>query len=481
MTQTAIVWFRQDLRLADQPALTEACQRAQQLLPLYIEEDAPDGILGRGSASRWWLHHSLADLKHRLAEVGLPLIIRRGDPLKVLTELAVELSAGLVVWNRRYTPGGIARDADIKAALKQAGVEVRTFNSALLFEPWEVVRREGEPYRVFTPFWNAVRARGIPSAPLPVPTCFPSAPPATQTLALEALELLPKIPWDRGFYQHWRVGELAAHDQLEGFLAAIASDYDESRNLPYTQGTSRLSPHLHFGEVSPRQLFHAVHLKTDAFGRGPACFLKELGWREFAYHLLYHFPNTSAHPLDGRFNAFPWVHPDPEVLRRWQRGLTGFPIIDAGMRELWHSGWMHNRVRMITASLLTKNLRVDWRTGADWFWDTLVDADLASNTLGWQWTAGCGADAAPFFRIFNPVLQGERFDPKGTYVRQWVPEIRGLPDRFIHSPWMASATDLDAWGVRLGVDYPLPLVDLKESRSLALAAFAEIKGARPMV
>lgn len=480
MTQTAIVWFRQDLRLADQPALTEACQRARRLLPLYIEEDLPDGVLSHGSASRWWLHHSLSDLKKRLSEVGLPLIIRRGDPLRILNELVVEMSAELVVWNRRYTPSEIARDADIKVALKQAGVEVKTFNSALLFEPWEVVRREGEPYRVFTPFWNAVRARGVTSEPLPVPTCFPSAPPPTQTLSIEALELLPKIPWDRGFYQHWKVGELAAHHQLDGFLTAIASDYDESRNLPYTQGTSRLSPHLHFGEVSPRQLFQAVHLKTDAFGRGPACFLKELGWREFAYHLLYHFPDTSEKPLDGRFNAFPWVHPDPEVLRRWQRGLTGFPIIDAGMRELWQSGWMHNRVRMITASLLTKNLRVDWREGADWFWDTLVDADLASNTLGWQWTAGCGADAAPFFRIFNPVLQGQRFDPKGTYVRQWVPEIRDLPDRFIHNPWMASAIDLDACGVRLGVDYPLPLVDLKESRCLALAAFAEIKGPRAM-
>ena len=476
MTPTAIVWFRQDLRLQDNPALTEACSRAEQIIPLFIHENDSLGTWSRGSASRWWLHHSLNSLRSQLLKRGLPLVVRRGEALEVLKALMLETSVQSVFWNRLYTPDAIQRDARIKSTLRSDGVEVKTFNSALLFEPWEVLRGNGEPYRVFTPFWKAVQSLGGPPEPLPDPDHFPRSIPEIQTLAVEDLELLPRIRWDEGLYTHWNVGEPGALDSLKGFLDESVVEYDVHRDVPSIPGTSRLSPHLHFGEISPRQIFKAVKRRADSFAKGPACFLKEVGWREFAYHLLYHFPHTANEPLDSRFNAFPWMRPESELLWRWQRGQTGFPIIDAGMRELWQTGWMHNRVRMIVGSLLTKNLRMDWREGAQWFWDTLVDADLASNSLGWQWTAGCGADAAPFFRIFNPVLQGQRFDPEGHYVRYWVPEIRNLPDRCIHSPWTARADELAAAGVTLGQSYPFPVVDLQQSRAEALRAFGEIKG-----
>ncbi len=477
---TAIVWFRRDLRLADNPALLAALDAAASIIPVYIHSRDPQRAWSPGSAGRWWLHHSLTALDASLRNMGSSLVIREGDELDTLRQLIVETGAKRVFWNRLYEPDDIIRDTAIKQTLRDAGLSVRTFNSSLLYEPWEVQRGGSEPYRVFTPFWKAVQALGLNRPPEPAPAALSRLPAGIRSLPLAALELLPRIPWDTGFYAHWRPGERAALERLEDFTRTALSAYKGARDLPAEPGTSRLSPYLHFGEISPRQIVN--RLLNDAgviSGPGLECFIRELGWREFAYHLLFHFPHTAQQPLDERFLHLPWRTVYAQELRLWQRGQTGFPIIDAGMRELWHTGWMHNRVRMIVASLLTKNLLIPWQEGAAWFWDTLVDADLASNSLGWQWTAGCGADAAPYFRIFNPVLQGERFDPAGGYVRRWVPELARLPARTIHQPWLATESSLTDYGVRLGIDYPRPIVDLKTSRERALAAFGSIKTHAP--
>ncbi|MGD8310060.1 MAG: deoxyribodipyrimidine photo-lyase, partial [Chromatiales bacterium] len=325
---------------------------------------------------------------------------------------------------------------------------------------------------VFTPFWKACLRRPPPAAPLAAPEKLPPCPDV-DSLALDALGLLPRIPWDAGLRETWRPGEAGALRRLDGFCRKGLDAYADARERPAVVGTSRLSPRLHFGELSPRQVWWRA-VREDS--PGGEAFLRELGWREFAHHLLHHSPETLERPMDRRFEAFPWRE-DPEALRAWQSGRTGIPLVDAGMRELWHTGWMHNRVRMVVASLLTKNLRIHWLEGARWFWDTLVDADLANNTLGWQWVAGCGADAAPYFRIFNPVTQGQRYDPEGAYVRRWVPEIGRLPDRWVHRPWQAPEKVLREAGIRLGSDYPEPIVDLKESRREALAAYEQVKAA----
>ncbi|MEI6353991.1 MAG: deoxyribodipyrimidine photo-lyase [Methylococcus sp.] len=472
----AIVWFRKDLRLADQPALAKALDTSQQLVPLYIDDWAEDNPWAMGRASRWWLHQSLKALDDALLALGSRLIIRRGQPLEVLEEIIRETGATRVFWNRLYTPYEMARDRLIKATLSAKEVEVLSFNSALLYEPWEIARPQGGPYKVFTPFWKAVIAKGLHGFTEPAPDHLPKVPSSIATEPLSSLKLLPKIGWDQGFYSSWPVGEQAAMRRLTTFIKGAVSGYQAGRNVPSMEGTSRLSPHLHFGEISPRQIIEMLSQGQLSLHQGPLCFQREVGWREFGIHLLYHFPETSDQPLDQRFNGFPWREDDQGLqLKAWQRGQTGFPIVDAGMRELWHTGWMHNRVRMIVASLLCKNLLIDWRQGAHWFWDTLVDADLASNSLGWQWTAGCGADAAPYFRIFNPILQGEKFDPEGRYVRTWCPELKGLPDRFIHQPWEAPSEILEGAGVLLGTHYPRPVVDLKGSREAALKAFSTIK------
>ncbi|MGD8498701.1 MAG: deoxyribodipyrimidine photo-lyase, partial [Chromatiales bacterium] len=348
------------------------------------------------------------------------------------------------------------------------------------FEPWTLLKDDGQPYKVFTPFWKACLRRGLDTSLRQAPTSMPEVPRRIATGSLDALELLPRIGWDSGLREGWRVGEQAASDRLESFLDDAAASYPDDRNRPDLVGTSRLSPHLHFGEISPRQIAAAVDRFVGGHQRkgivkGTESFVREVGWREFAYHLLYHFPNTTETPLDQRFAKFPWAKNYSKALEAWQHGQTGIPIVDAGMRELWHTGWMHNRVRMIVASLLTKNLLIPWQEGTRWFWDTLVDADLANNTLGWQWTAGCGADAAPYFRIFNPVLQGEKFDPTGEYVRQWVPEIARLPDKYLNKPWEAAESVLSEAQVKLGKDYPEPIVDLKGSRERALERFDRIK------
>lgn len=474
-----IVWFRQDLRLQDNPALAAAVARGGPILPVYVLDDAGEGDWPAGGASRWWLHHSLAALAASLRERDSRLVLARGESAPVLASLVKSTGATAVYWNRRYEPATIARDKALKAALAATGVEAKSFNASLLFEPHTVQNKSGGPFQVFTPYWRHCQTLAVeapvklPAGPIPAPAKWPKSP------ALEELNLPPALKWADGFSRVWAPGETGAQKRLRKFIASALAAYDERRNLPDVDGTSALSPHLHFGEIGPRQAWAAVRGLSHDSGvfpanRGAQVFLAELGWREFAYHLLYHFPSTPTQPLREEFAAFPW-RKDEKQLRAWHRGLTGYPIVDAGMRQLWATGWMHNRVRMIVASFLVKHLRLSWRDGAAWFWDTLVDADLASNTLGWQWSAGCGADAAPYFRIFNPILQGAKFDPEGGYVRRWVPELAKLPARHIHQPWDAPLDVLAEAGLTLGANYPHPIVDHAEARAGALAAFKAMR------
>jgi len=477
----AIVWFRRDLRLTDNPALSAACETAAHVIALYVHAPEEDGEWAPGGASRWWLRHSPARLDESLRARGNRLLLRRGPALETLLGVARETGASRVFWNRLYEPTRVALDTQIQSALREAGVDSASCNAALLHEPWEVRTGQGEPYRVFTPFWKACSARleALPR-PLPAPRRIAAPPESVPGLALDELGLLPRIRWDSGLQAAWAPGEAGALAQLESFVEGAMAEYGEGRNRPDRQQTSRLSPYLHFGEVGPRQCVAAVRSAVAGRPAGSASadsFVRELGWREFAHHLLHHFPQAPAAPLDTRFDAFPWS-PNDAWVEAWRRGRTGYPIVDAGMRELWQTGWMHNRVRMIAASLLTKNLRQPWLAGARWFWDTLVDADLANNTLGWQWTAGCGADAAPYFRVFNPMLQSERFDPQRAYLRRWLPELARLPDRWIHCPWEAPADILAEAGVDLGSTYPRPIVGFRESRAAALAAYGSVRAPR---
>lgn len=482
MTAT-IVWFRQDLRLQDNPAVAAARQRGGAILPVYIMDEAGEGGWPAGGASRWWLHHSLAALDASLRTRGSRLLLAKGESGGALRHLLKTTGATAVYWNRRFEPAAIARDKAIKTELGAIGVEVKSFNAAQLFEPHTVRNKSGGPFQVFTPYWRhclalPVDAPGkLPAGELPAPAKWPAS------LTLEQLGFLPRIKWDTGLAAAWQPGEAAAMKRLKKFVASAMAEYADRRNRPDTDGTSALSPHLHFGEIGPRQIWAAVAAVSRESGvfpanRGAQVFLSEVGWREFACHLLYHFPQTPAEPLRQDFAAFPW-RKDAGQLRAWQTGRTGYPIVDAGMRQLWQTGWMHNRVRMIVASFLVKHLRLSWREGAAWFWDTLVDADLASNTLGWQWSAGCGADAAPYFRIFNPFLQGAKFDANGDYVRRWVPELAQMPAGFIHQPWEAPMDVLAGAGVQLGRDFPLPIVDHGEARAAALAALKSIRVERP--
>lgn len=478
MTQGgSIVWFRQDLRLADNPALLAAVRRGGPIIPVFIWAPGEEGRWPPGAASRWWLHQSLAELDASLRKLGSRLIVRRGPTLEMLRELLDQTNSNAVVWNRRYEPASIERDTRIKAALQKEGRIAESFNGALLFEPWTVQTQQGQSYRVFTPFWNACLKCPEPAPPEDAPSRLlrPRRWPAT--LKLAELRLEPSIDWAQGLRTTWHPGEAGAGERLKRFLAEAVDDYPNRRNRPDEPGTSLLSPHLHFGEISVRQVWSELRRQRYNNAEGAEVvrvFVSELGWREFAHHLLFHFPQTPQQPLRTEFADFPWL-PDRANLCAWQRGCTGYPMVDAGMRELWHIGWMHNRVRMMVASFLVKDLLIPWQDGAAWFWDTLVDADLANNTLGWQWTAGCGADAAPYFRIFNPVSQGEKFDPNGVYVRRWIPELQRLPNEWIHKPWEARADVLAAAGVELGSTYPRPIVDHSTARSRALNALQCIK------
>jgi deoxyribodipyrimidine photo-lyase len=479
-----LLWFRRDLRLADNPALDAALASGRPIVPVYITDDADAGDWKPGGAQRWWLHGALAALGEALQALGSRLVLRRGPAETAIEALIAETGAECVYWNRRYEPWATRRDARIKSGLKDRGIEARSFNAALIREPWDIATKSGGPYRVFTPFWKALRAAGAPPTPLPAPARIPAPGGFPESEPLASWALLPSSPdWAGGLRDAWQPGEAAACDRLREFTDEALFGYHDRRDLPGAGGTSRLSAHLAFGEIGPRQIWHAVQAGALArtgdpmpmgADKGAEVFLSEIAWREFSYHLLHHFPDLPARPLRPEFGAFPWAD-DPAGLEAWRRGRTGYPIVDAGMRELWATGWMHNRVRMIAASFLIKDLLIDWRDGEAWFWDTLVDADLASNAASWQWVAGSGADAAPYFRVFNPVTQGTRFDPAGAYVRRWLPELAALPDRVLHAPWTADPLDLAAAGVRLGSDYPEPIVDHAMARKRALERYRRMK------
>jgi deoxyribodipyrimidine photo-lyase len=476
----ALIWFRRDLRLSDHPALHRALAQGYTPLPVYIH-DEPRAT--RGEAGRWWLHHSLVALKEGLQRLGSDLFILRGDCATSLLGVAEDTGARAVFWNRRYEPSAVAEDERVRTLLRNAGLDARSFSAALLREPRDLLKGDNSPYRVFTPFWKALQKSGPPRSPLAAPDTLPAIDKgARDTVEIGALNLLPASNWHVKFHSHWQPGERAARSRLQHFLNNGILEYGRDRDRPAVPGTSRLSPHLHFGEMTPVQVWHATHAwaaneTTPGAISAAESYLRQIAWREFAHHLLFHFPGTASEPLDPRYRAFPWRKDYTAALGFWQKGETGIPIVDAGMRELWATGWMHNRVRMVCASLLTKNLRVPWQQGARWFEDTLVDADLANNIFGWQWTAGCGADAAPYFRIFNPVSQGTRFDNDGAYVRRWVPELRHLAARWIHKPWEAPEEVLSSAGVILGENYPRPLVDLQQSRKRALEAWDRVRQA----
>ncbi len=478
----SICWFRLDLRLDDHPALHAAIAEGGLVIPLFIWSPEEEGNWSPGAASRWWLHQSLASLDAELRKIGSRLIIRWGSALTALRTIIQETGAANVFWSCRYEPAIRKRGEKIEADLKAAGVKVRYFPSALLFDPAKLLTSSGQPFQVFTPFWKACLRLPEPDKPLPVPNHLPAPKEWPASASLTELQLEPTIDWTTGMRAAWQPGSGGAEAALNRFAQQALPGYGLARDRPDEIGTSRLSPHLHFGEISIRQVWHTIKFAAGAKPGGPPSlsaepFLRELGWREFAHYLLTHYPESPNEPLRQNFADFPWKSND-DAFRRWQRGQTGYPLVDAGMRELWITGWMHNRVRMVVASFLVKHLLISWQVGAKWFWDTLVDADLANNTLGWQWTAGCGADAAPFFRIFNPVAQGEKFDPAGNYVRRWVPELAKLDAAWIHKPWTAPPLVLADAGIALDRTYPRPIVDHNAARQRALAAFQQIKARR---
>lgn len=472
-----VLWMRRDLRIADNPALLAAAETGAPVIPVYVLDDDTPGMWRMGGASRWWLAQSLRSLGRDLGERGSRLILRRGRADVVLTALVKETGAGAVYFTRGYEPYHRALEASLRRSLEDAGAKCKRFGGQLLIEPERHLNKSGEPFRVFTPFYKALVAADAVAHPVPAPAALtgPATWPASDSL--ESLELEPTKPdWAGGLRNTWSVGEAAAAHRLDLFIESMLGAYGRERDKPGTDGTSRLSPSLAFGEIGPRQIWHAVLSAAQASGHrdlGEA-YLREIVWREFSYHLLFHFPHLPERAFKPEFDRFPW-RPEARGLKAWKEGRTGYPIVDAGMRQLWQTGWMHNRVRMIAASFLVKHLLVPWQTGEAWFWDTLVDADLASNSASWQWVAGSGADAAPYFRIFNPVLQGEKFDPEGGYVRRFCPELAKLPAAVIHRPWQADPSVLRAGGVTLGVDYPKPVVDHTEARQQAMAAYSEIK------
>ena len=468
---TTIVWFRQDLRVRDNPALAAAASRGS-VLPVYILDDVAPGRWRMGAASHWWLHHSLAALTEEVGEI----VLLRGDPRIILPSLCKTTGASAVYWSRCYAPFTIARDKALKAQLLTDGIEVESFNASLLHEPWEVATRGRTPFRVFTPFWRASSAQAV-AAPLRAPSILNIPRANVAADHLNDWELLPRNPdWASEWHNWWRPGEAGALARFDEFVAAGLSGYAQLRDRPDLGASSGLSPHLHFGEISPRQIWARMSVEQDEPTKraGIDKFLSELGWREFAYHLLFHFPKLPDENWRSAFDAYPWLDRKAD-LDAWRMGRTGYPFVDAGMRQLWQTGWMHNRARMVAASFLVKHLRIDWRLGEAWFWDTLVDADLANNAVGWQWVAGSGADAAPYFRIFNPITQGQKFDPEGDYVRRWCPELAPLPREHIHAPFNAPADLLTRCGIRLGATYPYPIVAHEEARRAALAGYEQIR------
>ena len=486
--KTIIAWFREDLRLIDNPMLTQAVNDADFVVPVFIFEDILDYPAASdraiGGATRWWLHRSLMSLNGSLEQYGGSLILRRGSTLDILKSLIAETKATGVYWNRRYHSDGIAVDKQVKTDIKTAGLEAQSFNGRLLHEPWEVETKSGGPFKVYTPFRRSVESKAPVREPQSAPTQIPMPPLPPDSDRLEDWSLLPQKPdWSGGMQATWTPGEQGAAERLSTFLQKRVFSYKSDRDLPAVDATSRLSPHLRFGEISPHQIWHAVKIRAEACAAsadqqaGIDTYLAEIIWREFSYHLLFQHQALHTDNFQAKFNTFPWDDADQATLVAWQRGKTGYPIVDAAMRQLWHEGWMHNRLRMIVGSFLVKHLLLHWSHGERWFWDTLVDADHASNAASWQWVAGTGADAAPYFRIFNPMTQGEKFDPNGDFVRTWVPELAALPKKYIHQPWEAPEQILKAADVRLGETFPHPIVDHKRARQRALDAFEETKKA----
>jgi len=476
----SIVLFQSDLRLADNPALSAAVRRGQPLICVYVWNPKATDYDMPGAASRWWLHHSLQNLSANLQNVGNCLLIRIGQTQEVLLDLLSRFKNSHVFWNHSCEPVSLESEHHILSLLKAKKVQGTGFYGNNLVDPASIKTQTQQPYRVFTPFWKRLQSQLSLSPPLPAPKTLPPPPSGNlKSKRVDFLHLLPTIDWAQSIRESWTPGEKGAQTALRKFLRNPAKFYSIERDRPDLPHTSRMSPHLHFGEISPGKIWHAVQ-QAKQKSRNPLdrksydAYSRQIVWREFARYLLYHFPHTVHEPLYGTYRAFPWRN-ETDSLRTWQQGLTGFPIVDAGMRELWHTGWMHNRVRMITASFLTKDLLLPWQKGANWFWDTLVDADLANNTLGWQWVAGCGADASPFFRIFNPITQGIKFDPDGRYVRKWVPELAGLPSPWIHQPWEAPPLLLAETNICLGETYPRPIIDHAEARNRALLAYRRFK------
>jgi deoxyribodipyrimidine photo-lyase len=471
---TSIVWLRDDLRLDDNPALSGAARLGLPVTVVYVLDEESDGVRPLGGASRWWLHHSLTALAAGLEARGSRLVLRRGPAVDTIRELATRTKAGHIFFNRRYSQPERSIDAGLEEWAADSGVQVSTFQANLLFEPWTIRTGAGGPYKVYSPFWRACMAAQDIREPLEAPDALPGPAalgrgfPASDTLS--GWKLLPTSPdWSGGLADTWVPGEQGAADRLEDFLDGPIGEYGTGRNIPGTEGTSRLSPHLRFGEVSPFRVWHEIrrrHPRKVPFDVG--VFRGELGWREFNWHLLYHNPDLASRNFRPAFDNFPWGPLSAKELSAWQQGQTGYPLVDAGMRQLWQTGWMHNRVRMAAASFLVKNLLTDWRIGEQWFWDTLVDADAANNPANWQWVAGSGADASPYYRIFNPVTQSRKFDADGSYLRAYIPELGGLEGKTIHEPWKTGAVE----------DYPEPLVDLAGSRERALDAYGKLKEAR---
>lgn len=467
--QIVIFWFRQDLRLSDNPGLQEAAQ-AGTVLPIFILDTVNAKEFDLGGASQWWLHYSLKSLDESLNN---KLILLKGDPQKIILDLVKKHNVTSVFWNRCYEPWQIARDKIIKKSLEEKNITAKSLNGSLLWEPWEPLKNDGTPYKVFTPFFRrGCLGFGPPRQPINKPRHLDLITKKPNSLSLKDLNLLPKIRWDKQLEPHWNIGEDGAKKRLKNFLNSGLDNYKVGRDFPAENHNSHLSPHLHWGEISPNQVWYAS--AKHGSGKDLEHFHSELAWREFSYSLLYHFPDLPRKNLQTKFDEFPWSS-NKNHLEKWQKGQTGYPIVDAGMRELWQTGYMHNRVRMIVGSFLVKNLLIHWHHGEDWFWDCLVDADLANNSASWQWIAGCGADAAPYFRIFNPVTQGKKFDAHGHYTKKYIPELKDLPNKYLFAPWEAPKEILEKANVELGKDYPKPIVDLKESRERALDAFSTIK------
>lgn len=473
MAEKAILWFRKDLRLKDNEALNWAVKEGYEIIPFFHYNRPEESPWELGGASEWWLHHALTDFSESIASLDGNLVI--GDSnltsFEALSDLIESSGASAVFWNRRYEPEIIQRDKRIKQSLADNGIEVKSFNSSLLFEPQNTKNKSGKPYQVFTPFWKSLREHPIVAASDLNGTDITFAKEES-TQRIEDLKLLPRIKWDENFPEYWTPTRHSALLNLSQFIKDDAKEYGELRDRPDLDGTSRMSPYLHFGQIGPKEMLEKLRATNSAEVEDGVS--RQLFWREFSLHLMYHFPHSTERALRPEYDAFPW-ETNSEYLKAWQSGKTGFPIVDAAMRQLYTTGWMHNRCRMIVASFLVKHLLQPWQSGAEWFWDTLVDADLANNTMGWQWTAGCGADASPYFRIFNPITQGQKFDKTGEYVRKWCPELAKLPNKFLFNPWDAPKGVLEYAEVNLGENYPNPILTHEEGRQRSLDAYKQFK------